>query len=58
MRLYELLDGIAAPGELDGVGDFSVSGIHSDSREELGEGSVFVAIKGERFDGHDAVQQH
>ena len=57
MRLYELLDGIAAPGELDGVGDFSVSGIHSDSREELGEGSVFVAIKGERFDGHDAVPQ-
>ena len=32
--------------------DFEVSGVAFDSRE-VGEGDLFVALKGERFDAHD-----
>ena len=36
-------------------GATSVSGITTDTRK-IGKGNVFVALKGERFDGHDYLQ--
>jgi UDP-N-acetylmuramoyl-tripeptide--D-alanyl-D-alanine ligase len=36
--------------------DLALQGVGIDSREDLA-GKVFVAIKGERFDGHDFVQE-
>jgi UDP-N-acetylmuramoyl-tripeptide--D-alanyl-D-alanine ligase len=45
----------AALGELHGQ-DLSVTGITTDTRH-IGSGQVFVALVGERFDGHDFVEQ-
>jgi UDP-N-acetylmuramoyl-tripeptide--D-alanyl-D-alanine ligase len=45
----------AAGGELVGR-NRSVTGITTDTRH-IGEGQVFVALVGERFDGHDFVAQ-
>lgn len=35
--------------------DFSVSGIETDTRRDL-QGKLFIALKGERFDAHDFLQ--
>ncbi len=53
MTLAELFDGIAeVPDKLKGL---LVFGVTSDTRE-VGEGCVFVCIKGMRFDGHSAAE--
>ena len=36
-------------------GATTISGITTDTRK-IGKGNVFVALKGERFDGHDYLQ--
>ncbi len=53
MRLTELLKGlnISRPPR-----DVEVEDITSNSKE-VREGSLFVAIKGERFDGHDFIEE-
>lgn len=53
MKLYELLKGVA--GTL--LPDAEITGLFSDSRKEMGEGSLFVCIKGRTFDAHDAVPE-
>jgi len=54
------LDRIAAALEMQAAGSLprgpaSVSGITTDTRK-IGKGDVFVALKGERFDGHDYLR--
>jgi UDP-N-acetylmuramoyl-L-alanyl-D-glutamate--2,6-diaminopimelate ligase len=49
-RLIEAIDGVRVGGE----GDPIISKVTSDSRQ-TGEGCVFVAVKGEKNDGHDYV---
>ncbi len=54
------LDGIAAALEAQAVGKLprgsaEVSGITTDTRK-IGKGDVFVALRGERFDGHDYLR--
>jgi UDP-N-acetylmuramoyl-tripeptide--D-alanyl-D-alanine ligase len=54
------LDRIAAALEQQAMGSLprgpaSVSGITTDTRK-IGKGNVFVALKGERFDGHDYLR--
>jgi UDP-N-acetylmuramoyl-tripeptide--D-alanyl-D-alanine ligase len=44
----------ATGGELRGDGNDSVSSVTTDSRQ-IAPGALFVALKGERFDGHDFV---
>ncbi|MYH21961.1 MAG: UDP-N-acetylmuramoyl-L-alanyl-D-glutamate--2,6-diaminopimelate ligase [Acidobacteria bacterium] len=52
-RLRDLLDGLEA--ELPaGAGDLRVRGVTCDSRT-VEPGSLFIAMPGERFDGHDFV---
>ncbi len=46
----------ATGGHTDLPGDTAINSISIDSRE-LGPESLFVAIKGDRFDGHDFVEQ-
>jgi len=46
----------ATGGRADGVSAQAINSISIDSRE-LGPDALFVAIKGERFDGHDFVDQ-
>ena len=50
----EIVD--ATGGHADLPGDTAINSISIDSRE-LGPESLFVAIKGDRFDGHDFVEQ-
>ena len=53
MKLGELLRGIAkAPLE-----DIDITGIYSDSRKEMGAGSVFVCLVGKNFDAHSAIPE-
>lgn len=52
-RLEELLEGVSAEMS-PGAGDLRVRDVTSDSRR-LGPESLFIAIRGERFDGHDFV---
>ena len=49
MRLSEIRDWTG--GELRGA-DQTITSVSTDTRA-LGEGSLFVALRGERFDGHD-----
>ena len=52
-RLGSLLEGLEA--ELSaGAGDLEISGVTCDSRA-VEPGSLFIAMAGERFDGHDFV---
>ena len=52
-RLHDLLEGLGA--ELpDGAGDLEVRGVTCDSRA-VEPGSLFIAVPGGRFDGHDFV---
>lgn len=56
MRMMHLAQLAAwADGELKGV-DASVKGVGTDSRT-LKDGELFVALKGENFDGHDFAAQ-
>ncbi|HYJ11762.1 MAG TPA: UDP-N-acetylmuramoyl-tripeptide--D-alanyl-D-alanine ligase, partial [Polyangiaceae bacterium] len=44
----------ATTGELLGAADLAIRGVSTDSRGNL-QGKLFVALSGERFDGHDFV---
>jgi UDP-N-acetylmuramoyl-tripeptide--D-alanyl-D-alanine ligase len=44
----------ATGGELRGAADLVIRGVSTDSRADL-QGKLFVALTGERFDGHDFV---
>ncbi len=46
----------ACGGRLEGNGDLSINGVSTDSRN-LQRGSLFVAIQGDRFDGHAFVEE-
>ena len=53
MKLGELLRGVAkTPLE-----DIDITGIYSDSRKEMGAGSVFVCLVGKNFDAHSAIPE-
>ncbi len=52
MKLFQLLEG--AGYGLGGIKDAEVTLVTEDSRKVC-EGSVFVCVKGARFDGHDAA---
>jgi len=58
ITLQQLVDSINDPGvEIDReLGIYPVAALTSDSRK-AGPGSVFVALKGERLDGHDYARQ-
>jgi len=44
-------------GELSGAaGDLTVSGV-SDHSQEISAGDIFIAVRGDRFDGHSALDQ-
>ena len=53
MKLYELIKDIAKTD----LPDMEITDITSDNRKEIGEGAMFVCIKGNTFDGHTAAQQ-
>lgn len=46
----------AVGGALHGDGDKTVCGISTDSRN-IKEDELFIALRGERFDGHDFIEQ-
>jgi len=54
--MFELSDlvSVLSDAELAGAGDLSAERVEIDSRKELG-GALFLALRGERFDGHDFV---
>ncbi len=56
MRLDELLDGIETLDLGNVYPDMEVSAITNDNRK-VAPGSIFVAIKGEKSDGHDYIEQ-
>ena len=53
-ELARVLTASAIPTEMDGDGRAAFSSVSTDSRT-LSAGSLFVALSGERFDGHDYV---
>ena len=53
MKLYELIKDVAETS----LPDMEISGVTSDTRGEVKKGSLFVCIKGNTFDGHDAAQE-
>ena len=53
MKLYELLNGVAKTS----LENTEVSGLFSDSRKEMGEGSLFVCLKGMTFDSHSLIPE-
>lgn len=56
MRLDELLDGIETLDLGNVYPDMEISAVTNDNRK-VTPGSIFVAIKGERLDGHDFIEQ-
>ena len=55
--MIELLTGELARlvgGELHGPDDVRILGVSRDSREQRPQ-ALFVALRGERFDGHDFI---
>ncbi len=48
MKLYDVLEGVAKTS----LENIEISKISSDSRETLGEGSLFVCLVGKSFDAH------
>ncbi len=46
---------LAVGGELFGNGEKTICGISTDSRKTMPE-EVFIALRGEKFDGHDFIQ--
>ena len=53
MKLYELIKDVAATD----LPDVEITGLTSDTRGEIKAGSLFVCIKGNTFDGHDAARE-
>ena len=53
MKLYELLKGVAETS----LENIEISGLFSDSRKEMGEGSLFVCLKGMTFDSHSLIPE-
>ena len=51
MKLYELLKGVAETT----LENIEITGLFSDTRKDIGEGSLFVCLKGMTFDSHEAV---
>ena len=54
-RLAELVEGLEAE-RMAAAGDPEIRGVTSDSRR-VAPGSLFIAMRGERFDGHDFVAE-
>ncbi|MBR6100854.1 MAG: UDP-N-acetylmuramoyl-L-alanyl-D-glutamate--2,6-diaminopimelate ligase [Ruminococcus sp.] len=52
MKLYDLIKGIAQTS----LPDREITDVTSDTRKELPAGFVFVCIKGNTFDGHNAAK--
>ena len=52
MKLYELIKDVAETS----LPDMEITGLTSDTRSEVTDGSIFVCIKGNTFDGHDAAK--
>ncbi|MBR1384552.1 MAG: UDP-N-acetylmuramoyl-L-alanyl-D-glutamate--2,6-diaminopimelate ligase [Ruminococcus sp.] len=52
MKLYDLIAGIAQTD----LPDAEITDITSDTRKQLEPGFIFVCIKGNTFDGHDAAK--
>ena len=46
---------LAVGGELFGNGEKTICGISTDSRKTMPE-EIFIALRGEKFDGHDFIQ--
>ena len=55
MKLSELLRGAAQLPE--GIKDIQITKISSDTRDEIDSGTLFVCLKGAKFDAHDAVPE-
>ena len=53
MRLSELIKIAGISGSTSGF-DPEITGVYADSRQ-VGEGSLFVAVKGTTVDGHDFI---
>lgn len=53
MKLYDILNGVAKTS----LDNFEIGGIYSDNRKPMGEGDIFIALKGAKFDAHDAVPE-
>lgn len=47
---------LAVGGELFGNGEKNICGISTDSRKTMPE-EIFIALRGEKFDGHDFIQE-
>ena len=54
-RPEELAQWISKPWE-NGIPEGFVTGVSNDTRT-IGKGSLYVAIRGEHFDGHDFIDQ-
>ena len=55
-ELARVLAASAVPTEMEGDGRAAFSSVSTDSRT-LAAGALFVALSGERFDGHDYVSR-
>jgi len=53
LKLYDILNGVAKTS----LDNFEIGGIYSDNRKPMGEGDIFIALKGAKFDAHDAVPE-
>ncbi len=53
MKLYELIRGVAETS----LPNVEITGIFSDSRKQMGEGSLFVCLSGRTFDAHSAIPE-
>ncbi|UCF06682.1 MAG: UDP-N-acetylmuramoyl-L-alanyl-D-glutamate--2,6-diaminopimelate ligase [bacterium] len=55
MKLSDLIGGIEGIGSLNGP-DVEISGISTDTRT-IAQGDLFVAVRGETYDGHEFLSQ-
>ncbi len=53
MKLYDLIKGVAQTT----LPDIEITDVFSDNRKPVIEGSMFVCVKGNTFDGHDAAKE-
>lgn len=53
MKLYKLMEDIGGTE----LADMEITGIISDTRGEVKPGMMFVCVKGNTFDGHDAAKE-
>lgn len=56
MKLYDLLSGICTVTPED-IPNIEIDKISSDSRDSVSESTLFVALKGAKFDAHEAVPE-